>query len=88
MIMLVLGGLLIAVASAMDLDFRLRMKESGYKWALPKGGAFDYSAYHKVRKEHGWPAWPVYVMWIGYISGIAFLIAGFFAQFGISPPHG
>ena len=71
----------------MDSVFRLRMARIGDKWALLQGGAFDYSRYHKVRKEQGWAAWPVYAMWATVVCGIAFLIAGFFAYFGTSPIH-
>ena len=59
--MLVLGVVLIGVAAVLDSFFRLRMEHIGEKWALLRGGAFDYSRYHKARKEQGWAAWPVYV---------------------------
>jgi tetratricopeptide (TPR) repeat protein len=85
MIMLILGGLLIGVATLLDSFFRFRMQDIGDKWALLQGGAFDYSRYHKVRKQQGWAAWPVYVMWAAIICGIALLIAGFFSYFGTSP---
>ncbi len=85
MVMLILGGALLGIAAVMDTGFRLRMKRSGYKWAILQGGAFDYREYHKVRREHRWAAWPVYLMWLAVVCGIAFLIAGFFAHFGTSP---
>jgi len=56
----------------MDSVFRLRLARVGDKWALLQGGAFDYSRYHKVRKEQGWAAWPVYAMWATVFCGIAF----------------
>jgi hypothetical protein len=84
-IVLILGGVLIGLATVLDWDFRLRMKRAGYKWALLRGGTFNYSEYDKVRAEHGWPAWPVYVMWFGYICGITLLIAGAFIYLGHSP---
>jgi len=83
--MLVLGVLSIGVAAGLYLEFRLRMRRLGRKWALLQGGAFNYSEYHKVRKEHGWPAWPVYLMWSAMICGITLLIAGSFMHFGTSP---
>jgi len=86
-IILIAGGLLICVAAALDAGFRIRMSRIGYKWALLQGGAFDYSQYHKVRKDHGWAAWPVYVMWASVICGITLLIAGFFVYFGTTPKH-
>jgi hypothetical protein len=62
MILLVLGGLFLGVGGVLDSFFRLRMTKLGYKWALLQAGAFDSNRYHKVRKEHGWAAWPVYLM--------------------------
>jgi hypothetical protein len=87
MLMLILGGLLIGTAAVLDSFFRGRMRAIGSKWALLQGGAFDYSNYHEARKEHGWPAWPVYLMWTAIIFGLALLIAGFFAYFGTAPRH-
>jgi len=85
MMMLVLGAALIGVAAVLDSFFRFRMEHIGEKWALPRGGAFDYSRYHKVRKEQGWAAWPVYSMWVAVVCGIALLVTGFFTYFGKSP---
>jgi hypothetical protein len=85
MIMLVLGFVLIAGAAVLDSIFRIRMARAGHKWALLKGGAFDYSDYLKVRRERGWASWPVYLMWITAVIGIVLLIAGFFTYFGGTP---
>jgi len=85
MLLLILGALFIVVGAVMDSVFRLRMSRIGNKWALLQGGAFDYSRYHKARKKQGWAAWPVYVMWVAVVCGIALLIAGFFSYFGTTP---
>ena len=85
MVMLVLGAILIGLAAVLDSFFRVRMTRIGHKWALLEGGAFDYSKYHLERKQHGWAAWPVDLMYAAVICGIALLIAGFFAYFGTSP---
>jgi hypothetical protein len=87
MVMIVLGGLLIAVAAVLDYVFRLRMFRIGDRWALLQGGAFDHSRYHRVRAEHGWAAWPVYLMWGAVTCGLALMIAGLFVHFGTSPMH-
>jgi uncharacterized membrane protein len=87
MIMLVVGVLLIGVAAVLDSCFRFRMGRIGEKWALLQGGTFNYSRYHKARKEYGWAAWPVYLMWASVVCGIALLVAGFFSYFGRSPLH-
>ncbi len=73
------------VAAILDSFLRERMTRIGYRWALLEGGAFDYSEYHRERKQRGWSAWPVYLMWVATISGIALVIAGFFAVFGTGP---
>jgi len=88
MVMLILGAALLGVGGVLDSLFRLRMSRIGHRWALLQGGAFDYGRYHKVREEHGWAAWPVYLMWLAWTCGIALLIAGFFAYFGATPRHG
>lgn len=62
MVLLILGALLLAVGGALDSVFRLRMSRIGQRWPLLQSGAFDYGRFHKVREEHGWAAWPVYLM--------------------------
>jgi len=46
------------------------------------------SRYHKIRAEHGWVAWPVYLVWVALACGIAMSIVGFFLYFGTSPTDG
>jgi hypothetical protein len=85
--LLIAGGVLLGAAIALDLMFRMRMAELG-KWTpLLKGGAFDYSEYHRLRNDQGWAAWPVYLMWALYVCGLGLLIAGFFVHFGTHPNH-
>jgi len=85
MAMIVLGVLLASAAMVLDFTFRLRMTRLGHKWALLQGGTFDYRRYHKVRAEHGWAAWPVYLM-LGLVTcGITLIIVGFFTHFGTNP---
>jgi len=83
--LLIAGGVLLGTAVALDLMFRMRMAELGQWSALFKGGAFNYAEYHRVRVEQGWASWPVHLMWVLYICGLALLIAGFFAYFGTQP---
>jgi ABC-type uncharacterized transport system permease subunit len=85
MALLVLAAVLLVGAASLDTFFRFRMMRIGSKGALLKGGFFDYKNYHEVRADHGWAAWPVYLMWGMYICGIGFLIAGFFISFGTHP---
>jgi hypothetical protein len=81
MLMLIAGISLIAVGAALDTFFRLRMTRLGHKWAFLQGGIFNYSRYHKARKQYGWPVWPIYVMWVSVLCGIVLSIAGFITQF-------
>ena len=85
MVFLVLAGVLIVAASALDWVFRERMASIGYRKAFLQGGAFNYAEYHKVRERCGWPVWPVYLMWTLMICGIALLVVGFFLHFGTQP---
>ena len=85
MLLLILGGVFVGLASALDFTFRARMSHIGEKWSLLHGGAFNYGRYRRARKERGWSAWPVYVMWVCIVCGISLLIAGFFLHFGTSP---
>jgi hypothetical protein len=77
----------VALAAILDSLFRARVSGFGYKWTLLEGGAFDYRKYHQERKQRGWSAWPVYLMWAAAILGIALLIAAFFALFETVPTH-
>jgi hypothetical protein len=85
MIFLILGGLSLVAATILDITFRFSMAGKGHRIGLMKGGNLDFREYHKVRTKYGWPAWPVYLMWALYVLGIAFLITGFFAHFGMHP---
>jgi len=87
MILFILGGVLLAIGGSLDLFFRERMTDLGYKWALLQGGAFNYKNYHTERKKHGWSAWPVYIMWVTMTAGIAMLIAAFVIYFPAVPKH-
>lgn len=42
MLLVILGVLLIGVASIMDFIFRERMVRAGHRWAMLQGGAFNY----------------------------------------------
>jgi hypothetical protein len=84
-VLLALGGSLIAAATALDFVFRLRMARAGIRNVFMRGGTLNYIEYHAVRGRYGWPAWPVRLMWACYVCGIAFLIGGFSLHFGTHP---
>jgi len=84
MVLIVLGGMFLLAATGLDLFFRIRLYRVGNRRAIVETGTFDYRQYHQVRAEHGWASWPVYLMWVMYIAGIGFLMAGFAIHYG--PP--
>ena len=65
---------------ALDAFVRLRMKRLGRKWVFLRGGTFDYGEYLKVRAEHGWSAWPIYILWAALVTGLALFLAGSLLQ--------
>ena len=81
-VLLISGFVLIGIAAVLDSFLRERMTRIGSKWALLQGGAFNYATYHQERKQRGWSAWPVYLMWTAVISGIVLVVIGFFTLFG------
>lgn len=67
------AGLLLGIATLIDLVMKVRMTRIGYKWALFWGGAFDYGKYVKESRKHGWSFWPVPLFLFCVILGIAML---------------
>jgi hypothetical protein len=75
------GLIFIGAFSVLFTHVQFRMRGIGYKtyplftrpsdWGLPM-------QYLKVRSEHNWPAWPVYVMWPCLPLGILLLVLGLF----------
>jgi hypothetical protein len=57
-----------------------RMRAIGYKtqrfdWTMP--GKFSLPAeYLKIRTQHGWSPWPVYLMGLMLVAGVAFILLG------------
>jgi hypothetical protein len=61
-----------------------RMKELGYKtgpfenWRSPGTFERDAREYLRIRHEHGWSAWPLHLVWIMVLLGVALLVVGMF----------
>ena len=85
MALLIAGGVLLGLATALDLMFRMRMARLGDRAVFLKGGSFNYAEYHRAGVERGWDVWPVWAMWALYVCEIGLLIAGFFVYFGTRP---
>ena len=77
----VAGLLFLGAFAVLFVHVQFKMREIGYKthplftrpsdWGLP-------NQYLKVRLEHNWPAWPVYVMWPCLALGVSLLVLGLF----------
>ena len=77
----VLGFLLVGAFSVLFIHVQFKMREVGYAtnpffarpydWGLP-------AKYLKIREQHGWSPWPVYLMWLCLALGVAALVGGLF----------
>jgi hypothetical protein len=78
---LFLGLLLIGVPTVGYWYMYRKLSESGFRYkssvTLP---AIWWEAqvreYSRTRAQHGWPAWPLHVMWLGLVMGIPLLLIG------------
>jgi hypothetical protein len=87
MIFELIGILLLIGFAVLDAFVRWRMKRIGHKWVFIRGGTFDYGEYLKVRIEHGWSAWPIYLLWGMLIMGLVFVSLGIGIRYGFHPPQ-
>jgi hypothetical protein len=75
----ILGFLLIGSFSVLFFHIQNKMQTIGYKphyfHALLYDGKLPIE-YLKVRKQHGWPAWPAYLVWPCLGLGIVSLLVG------------
>jgi len=69
-----LGLFVLCISVFFDVIVRLRMSRIGRKWVFLVGGFFDYREYLRVRSQYGWAAWPIYVIWVTAIVGIALIL--------------
>lgn len=79
--MVVLGFALLGTFSVLFVHILFKMRSVGYNtnplfsrpsdWALP-------AEYLKLRAQHGWSPWPVYLLWPSLILGIGSLVIGLF----------
>ena len=73
------GFLLIGTAGFLFIHVQLRMSRSGYKTDFWSAKKWEVPAeYLRVRAEHGWSPWPVYLFGPCLLLGIAALILGLF----------
>jgi hypothetical protein len=74
--MILIGAILLGCFLVLDTFIRLKLKSAGRKMVFLRGGTLDYGEYLRARVEHGWPAWPVYLMWFVFVFGLVLIAAG------------
>ena len=73
---LVLAAGLLEVCFAVGLDtiVRLRLMDAGERFVFWRGGSLDYGRYLELRRKAGWSPWPVYLIPLSLLAGIAFTV--------------
>ena len=76
----VIGFLLVGTYSGITVSIYLRLRRNGYRYngAGMLLGIYDQKEYLSVRGKHGWPIWPIYVMWPCLIVGVILMATGLF----------
>jgi hypothetical protein len=79
------GFLLIGSASVLFIHIQLKMIRAGYKTSysffgklIVENGWDTPAKYMKVRANHGWSPWPVYLVFPCLLLGIGLLVFGLF----------
>jgi hypothetical protein len=76
------GTLLVGAYSALNVLIYFDLKRNGYRY----GGAgiflgiMDQKEYLRVRAKHGWPAWPILVLWPCLVIGVTLIAGGLFRR--------
>ena len=76
------GILLVGMYSALWtlIYFDLRRNGYRYKGAVVFLGILTQKEYLRVRAKHGWPIWPILVMWPCLILGLILIVVGVFRK--------
>jgi len=81
----VLGLLIIGSSALFFIHIQLKMIRAGYKTSytffkkpLSANGWDTPAQYLKVRAEHGWSPWPVYLLGLSLFIGTIVLVFGLF----------
>ncbi len=62
----------LAVFAALDVVVRLRLRRVGEQSQTFQGGLFNHAKYLRLRKQHHWSGWPVYLIWMVWVASIVF----------------
>jgi H+/Cl- antiporter ClcA len=71
------GVVLICFAIVLDTLVRLRLRDAGERSTFLKGGTLDYGRYLRLRNRTGWSPWPVYLIPLLLVTGIAMVLLSF-----------
>jgi hypothetical protein len=82
--LVVLGFLLVGLSAVLSFIVFRRLATCGYKtggyfamWPMIVKVPLAY-VYLKARSQHGWSAWPAYLVWLSGAAGMATLVVGLF----------
>lgn len=75
---LITGLILISFAVILDTLVRLRLKDAGERGTFIRGGTLDYGRYLKICGDKRWSKWPVYLIPVFLLAGVAFIVLGLF----------
>jgi hypothetical protein len=64
----------LAVFAALDVVVRLRLRKVGEQSRPFQGGLFNHAKYLRLRKQHHWSGWPVYLIWTVWLASIVFML--------------
>ena len=66
----------LAILMALDSLVRLRLRKVGEQSRpfQPQGGLFNHAKYLRLRRQHHWSGWPVYLSWVVWLAGIVLML--------------
>ena len=71
----ILGFVFLAISAAVVFHIQVKLIRAGQPPMFLMG--WDASLkYFKIRKQHGWPAWPAHCVWLGIPLGLAIFCFG------------
>jgi hypothetical protein len=64
----------VAIFAALDTLVRLRLRKVGEQSRPFRGGLFNHAKYLRLRRQHHWSGWPVYLIWMVWLAGIGLML--------------
>ena len=63
-----------AVMGVLDVVVRRRLTKVGEQSRPFQGGLFNHAKYLRLRKRYHWSEWPVYLIWVIWLTGIVLVL--------------